>query len=587
MSTAIGSDVAAKNTIYTTDNSSTTIGQTTDREPREKSEALPIPTASNQYQEYFSTTPATEPKSTNIQIKLTKEITNRIEKVIEHCGKTIEIPIINRYIEEKLNKTHPWLMRIRNGITKNISSIDIKNFCKLFAVRDEWMLSGQGDENFKTSDEDYKKACSLARERLSKDHEKLQTKRLLNIQCLEDSRKDMETFDDKDAILSRLNQVTKEKFSHLTKNEKALKSGLSASWLPGLNRRQAENIDEGRKGNAWTSRSSIEKYCTGLGINIDWVLTGQGDMLSSSSTNPKKTKTHPSSGLSKSSQDIRNSPASSLQSTQANVSKDSKNAAFNASPAIKQKASDPEYPPPLLKKQNTGTASQTQQQSLDIDLIAPELIKTEPYVPPVISWQLLDADNQPVSRQKLRIEANTPIITDTTGMTDTVRSTHLQSLRRQLDTLMQAYEQGELETFYRTLDLTVNISPMAGAGLGVIATNKIPKGTLIGPYIGKVLAADAWESQYSNLQERDMAGAYVLQTADRQMYIDPRTNRGLLGFLNRPHHRAPWNLRHVTCGPLWVGFVTTREIHPGEELTFNYGSDYGSAGSRRNPHVVA
>ena len=204
-----------------------------------------------------------------------------------------------------------------------------------------------------------------------------------------------------------------------------------------------------------------------------------------------------------------------------------------------------------------------------------------------VDGYLFDSDGRPLSREALRIDERTPILVDTCGLSEDKAARYRQQLRSQVDDVLRAWEQGQLPKLYDQIGL--HVVPTASYGWGVRTTKDIPAGTLIGLYGGMVFDAETWESRYRTQQERDLHGNYLLQPHDKGSYIDSRDRllRNPMGFLNHPSSKSPCNLKTLKCGPLVVGFVTTRDVACGDELTFSYGWHPHFTGTARTPHDLS
>lgn len=138
----------------------------------------------------------------------------------------------------------------------------------------------------------------------------------------------------------------------------------------------------------------------------------------------------------------------------------------------------------------------------------------------------------------------------------------------------------------------VEVRPAPGRGRGVFARRDLPRGTLVGPYPGRVrrgaehralVQAGALDNEYALVFWRSAPGGAL----DEDFVIDPRRHGGRGGamavryagatpFVNEPARGAAANLVWV-----WnfqrrrVEMWTARDVAAGEELTVCYGADYG------------
>lgn len=99
-------------------------------------------------------------------------------------------------------------------------------------------------------------------------------------------------------------------------------------------------------------------------------------------------------------------------------------------------------------------------------------------------------------------------------------------------------------------------------GTGVFATRRIRKGTWIIEYGGRRISHEEADRLYD-----DRSTHTVLFTVDEETVIDAAVGGNDARFIN--HSCAPncdaWNAE----GEIWI--VASRDIAPGEELTYDYG----------------
>lgn len=105
----------------------------------------------------------------------------------------------------------------------------------------------------------------------------------------------------------------------------------------------------------------------------------------------------------------------------------------------------------------------------------------------------------------------------------------------------------------------------ARTGLGLFATEVIPKGVRIVEYSGKII---------TNAEADAMPGKpRYLYNLSRTHTLDgsPRSNLGR--YAN--HSCKPNAIIYVYGGRIWI--KSLREIRPGEEITYDYGKEYFDA----------
>lgn len=125
----------------------------------------------------------------------------------------------------------------------------------------------------------------------------------------------------------------------------------------------------------------------------------------------------------------------------------------------------------------------------------------------------------------------------------------------------------------RSSVFTVQPSLIPGAGLGVIATQDVPAGTLVSYYKGRVLQKESASSRYQVW----VCKGYIIDAEDEMdciaRYINhlPKGGRSNCRFV----------MRHETGGKKTVKVITTRTIRSGEEVYLNYGGEYWSSWNNR------
>ena len=98
------------------------------------------------------------------------------------------------------------------------------------------------------------------------------------------------------------------------------------------------------------------------------------------------------------------------------------------------------------------------------------------------------------------------------------------------------------------------------AGLGLFAEEPIKKGDFIIEYIGPII---------SNAEADKIQGKYLFEISDRRV-IDGRHRYNVARYIN--HSCAPNADPNVQRGK--VNIYATKNIKPGEEITYNYGNEY-------------
>lgn len=129
-----------------------------------------------------------------------------------------------------------------------------------------------------------------------------------------------------------------------------------------------------------------------------------------------------------------------------------------------------------------------------------------------------------------------------------------------------------MDTNFHLLELKK--SKIRNAGRGCFAKTLIPAGTLIGPYHGR----------YMTLGERNRVknGAYIWKINENR-YVDAAKfdKNNPLRFVNGA--KTEIQKSKINCIVKFIGsrpddekvyYMTTRDIHPGDELLISYGSTY-------------
>lgn len=153
-------------------------------------------------------------------------------------------------------------------------------------------------------------------------------------------------------------------------------------------------------------------------------------------------------------------------------------------------------------------------------------------------------------------------------------------------------------------DLRVGPSNVPGAGLGLFASNPLPRGTILGRYPGTCLPL---ESNIGKLERYPQCTAYIWRFADNRFILDPTNAVGDLEDACRggtptsawlfdtilPFWTVPTDLCRINEPPKGfdrnvltdenleqrtVTFSVERDILPGEELFVDYGPTYDRSG---------
>lgn len=130
-----------------------------------------------------------------------------------------------------------------------------------------------------------------------------------------------------------------------------------------------------------------------------------------------------------------------------------------------------------------------------------------------------------------------------------------------------------MQSLPRSSKFAVQSSLIPGVGLGVIAIQDVPPGTLVSYYKGRVLQKENMYSRYQVL----VCKGYIIDAEDEMdciaRYINhlPKGGRSNCRFV----------MRHETGGKKTVKVITTRTIRSGEEVYLNYGRKYWNSWNHR------
>jgi uncharacterized protein len=98
------------------------------------------------------------------------------------------------------------------------------------------------------------------------------------------------------------------------------------------------------------------------------------------------------------------------------------------------------------------------------------------------------------------------------------------------------------------------------AGLGLFATEEIPRFAFVIEYFGKFLSGD--EAEYQG-------GKYLFEI-NKNLVVNGTTRKNIARYIN--HSCKPNCNVEIEGNRIFVN--TKRKIYPGEELTYNYGKEY-------------
>ncbi|MES2995017.1 MAG: SET domain-containing protein-lysine N-methyltransferase [Patescibacteria group bacterium] len=100
----------------------------------------------------------------------------------------------------------------------------------------------------------------------------------------------------------------------------------------------------------------------------------------------------------------------------------------------------------------------------------------------------------------------------------------------------------------------------SSAGLGLFTESAIPKGACIIEYVGRVISKE----------EEDTSKSKYLFQVNKNKTLDGKPKWNKAGYIN---HSCRWNAEsEIHKGRVFI--LATRNIKPGEELTYDYGKEY-------------
>ncbi|XP_058175034.1 nuclear receptor binding SET domain protein-like [Anopheles ziemanni] len=125
------------------------------------------------------------------------------------------------------------------------------------------------------------------------------------------------------------------------------------------------------------------------------------------------------------------------------------------------------------------------------------------------------------------------------------------------------------QRFAKRIYPSLEVRHFADKGYGLVAKEAIARGAFVIEYVGEVINMAEFNRRIKEIQERKITNYYFL-TVDPDMTIDAGTKGNISRFIN--HSCEPncetqkWTIGNARV----IGLFAIKDIHPGEELTFNY-----------------
>ena len=131
---------------------------------------------------------------------------------------------------------------------------------------------------------------------------------------------------------------------------------------------------------------------------------------------------------------------------------------------------------------------------------------------------------------------------------------------------------GHQKLFHPSRNVEIKKSIIPEAGLGVIATKFIHKGTVLGYYKGEILN----KREYEKLDNKSYV--FEIDLKDRTIYIDAQNPKksNWTRYINGARTKKQRKLINIETFQqgATIYFETTRDVYPGDELLYSYGRHY-------------
>lgn len=123
--------------------------------------------------------------------------------------------------------------------------------------------------------------------------------------------------------------------------------------------------------------------------------------------------------------------------------------------------------------------------------------------------------------------------------------------------------------FQRHDNADCNIFKTEKKGYGLLANSYIPAGVFIMEYVGEVLNSKQFEKR-ANDYSKQMNAHYYFMALSSDCIIDATKKGNISRFINHSCDPNAETQKWTVNGELRIGFFSTRDILPDEEITFDY-----------------
>lgn len=125
------------------------------------------------------------------------------------------------------------------------------------------------------------------------------------------------------------------------------------------------------------------------------------------------------------------------------------------------------------------------------------------------------------------------------------------------------------QRFAKRIYPSLEVRHFADKGYGLVAKETIARGSFVIEYVGEVINMDEFKRRIKEIQERKIINYYFL-TVDPDMTIDAGTKGNVSRFINHSCEPNCETQKWIIGNTRVIGLFAIKDIHAGEELTFNY-----------------